>query len=311
MKLDQLRYFVQIVECHSFNQAAKNLYMTQPALTASMQSLEEELQITLFHRSHKGAYPTKQGLQIYHDCKDILMALEDKMQQWQTLAKPQEKPSGVVHLAAIPVVCNFILEDIIYGIQKQYPEVTIALHEVGMLDFVHEISLGHYNIGLTAVDIAQREQELHRYHHINFQAKVLLADEYYIYLSTKHPYAQKTALSRAEYEELAFITYSFAAETDFTKRFFPTKNIRHLNSLGNILQAVAENKGASIFLHRALENNWYIRNHFICAKPIENKVICPSEYHLIWAEEQTLTCAEKAVVVFIQTHYAEFYGRRL
>ena len=33
MKLDQLRYFVQIVECHSFNQAAKNLYMTQPALT--------------------------------------------------------------------------------------------------------------------------------------------------------------------------------------------------------------------------------------------------------------------------------------
>jgi len=47
MKLEQLRYFVQIVESHSFNQAAQSLYMTQPALTTSIQALEEELQPNL------------------------------------------------------------------------------------------------------------------------------------------------------------------------------------------------------------------------------------------------------------------------
>lgn len=198
MKLDQLRYFVQVVECHSFNQAAKNLYMTQPALTASIQNLEEELQVTLFHRSTKGTYPTAQGWQIYHDCKDILETLAEKIQQWQTLAKEQDKLASVVHLAAIPVICNFVLEDIIYGIQRQYPNITIALHEIDMLDFPQEMLIGRYNIGLTAVEIAQREQELHRYNNIHFHAKMLLPDEYYIYLSTSHPYAQKAALTQDE-----------------------------------------------------------------------------------------------------------------
>ena len=45
MKLDQLRYFVKVVESHSFNQAAKELYMTQPALTASIRAFEEELEV--------------------------------------------------------------------------------------------------------------------------------------------------------------------------------------------------------------------------------------------------------------------------
>lgn len=118
MKLDQLRYFMKVVESHSFNQAAKELYMTQPALTASIHALEEELEVILLYRSRKGAYPTEYGLQVYYDCKTILESLEQKIEIWQSFRKERERISGVVHLAAIPVACNFILEDIIWGIQK-------------------------------------------------------------------------------------------------------------------------------------------------------------------------------------------------
>ncbi len=307
MKLDQLRYFVQVVECHSFNQAAKQLYMTQPALTASIQALEEELQVTLLRRSNKGTYPTVYGLQVYQDCKDLLESLESKIDTWKLFSQEKEKISGTVHLAAIPVVCNFILENIIWGIQQQYPEISISLHEIPMKDFSHEMLLGRYNVGLTSVMLKEKEQEEKYYQAMSFRFEVLLQDEYRIYLSTKHPYAQKARLTVEEYKELEFITYSDNQKEDFRKRFFPVQKIRYLNSLGNILQAIAENKGVGMFLYRALENSWYIKNSFICAKPFAEGTFHPSEHHLIWADDRTLTNAERAVVDFIRANYAKFY----
>lgn len=307
MKLDQLRYFVQVVDNQSFNQAAKNLYMTQPALTASIQALEEELQLTLLRRSNRGTYPTEYGLRIYHDCKDILEALEDKAAVWRTFAQESEKISGVVRLAAIPVACNFILENIIWGIQSQYPEIRISLHEIPMTDFSNEMLQGRYNLGLTAVMTEQQKEEEHRYQNLQFHSEVLLEDEYQVYLSTKHPLAQQQVLTQEEYDQLTFITYSSTADSFFSKKFFPTEKICCLNSLGNILQTIAENKGAGVFLYQMLRNNWYVKNGFICVKPLAGKHLCPSQHHLIWADEKLLTSAEKAVVEFIRTHYAQFY----
>ena len=307
MKLDQLRYFVKVVESHSFNQAAKELYMTQPALTASMQALEEELQVTLLHRSKKGTYPTAYGLQVYQDCKELLESLETKIESWRAFPKEREKISGIVHLAAIPVACNFMLENIIDSIQQQYPEIEIFLHDIAMLDFSREMLQGHYNVGITSVDVSIKTQEEKQYRAMQFCSEVLLEDEYCIYLSTEHPYAQKPALTQEEYQNLDFITYSYSAERDFTRRFFPAQRLRHLNSLGNILQAVAENKGATILLHKALQNNWYVKNGLICAVPLAGAVLCPSEHHLVYADEKILTAAEKAVVEFIRVNYAAFY----
>ena len=43
MSLEQLQYFVQVVESHSFNKASQKLNITQPALTNAVRALEEEL----------------------------------------------------------------------------------------------------------------------------------------------------------------------------------------------------------------------------------------------------------------------------
>ena len=61
MRLEQLQYFVQIVECHSFNKASQKLHITQPALTNAVKALEEELGVLLLVRGRelclrRGAY---------------------------------------------------------------------------------------------------------------------------------------------------------------------------------------------------------------------------------------------------------------
>lgn len=268
------------------------------------------LQVTLLRRSNKGTYPTEYGLRVYQDCKEILRSLEEKITSWQSFAEDKEKIAGSVHLAAIPVACNFILESIIGGIQERYPEIEIFLHEVPMDDFAQGCLRSGYNIGLTAVMLSQKDAVEKQYHSLKLDYQTLLTDEYQIYLSTKHPYARKDYLTEADCRHLDMVTYSTPLNRKDFQHWFnlPVQRLRYLNSLGNILQVVAENQGQAVFLYQMLRNNWYIKNGFICAKPIKERILCPSEHHLVWADEVILTGAEKAVIAFIREHYAHFYA---
>ena len=78
MRLEQLQYFVQIVECHSFNKASQKLHITQPALTNAVKALEEELGVLLLVRGKQGVVPTSRGVRVYEDCRELLTELNAK-----------------------------------------------------------------------------------------------------------------------------------------------------------------------------------------------------------------------------------------
>ena len=90
MTLLQLHYAITISETGSLNKAAEILYVSQPSLTGSMQELEKELGITIFHRSGKGVTLTNDGLefitharQVYHQYETLM----DKYGKSGTLKK--------------------------------------------------------------------------------------------------------------------------------------------------------------------------------------------------------------------------------
>lgn len=307
MKLEQLRYFVKVVECHSFNQAARELYLTQPALTKSIQALEDELHVVLLHRSKSGTYPTEYGLRVYNDCKGILTNLEEKIASWQSFTAEREKIAGIVHLAAIPVLCNLVLEHIIEGIAATYPEIEIMLHDISMSTFPDELLRGRFNIGITSVADDEKEEQKRHYRAMHFQAQPLLSDTYNIYISAKHPFAKKPALSEADCKALRVITYSSNQPIKFTPVFANFKDIQYLNSIGNILQMVADNKGATVLMRRAMRNNWYVKNGLICAKELQDQTITPNKHVLLWADDSILSTAERAVVGYIQKNYTRLY----
>ena len=61
MTIQQLIYVIEIEKNRSFNQAAQILYISQPTLSKAVNSLEDELGITIFIRSHKGVKLTSEG----------------------------------------------------------------------------------------------------------------------------------------------------------------------------------------------------------------------------------------------------------
>ena len=61
MTLTQLRYVIEIANSSSMNEAAKNLFVSQPSLSGSIRELENEIGITIFIRSNRGVQLTPEG----------------------------------------------------------------------------------------------------------------------------------------------------------------------------------------------------------------------------------------------------------
>lgn len=72
MRIQQIRYIMEISRYNSINKAALNLFISQPTLSAAVKELEEELGITIFERSRKGISLTVEGIEFIQLAEKLL-----------------------------------------------------------------------------------------------------------------------------------------------------------------------------------------------------------------------------------------------
>ena len=78
MNLKQLEAFVKVAEGGSFSKAAKDLFLTQPTISAHISSLEKELNARLFVRNTKEVSLSDDGTELYKYAKQMKRVLERK-----------------------------------------------------------------------------------------------------------------------------------------------------------------------------------------------------------------------------------------
>ncbi len=74
MELRHLRHFVAVAETRHFGQAAKRLFLAQPALSQSVRQLEAELGVTLLARTTRQVTPTPAGVYLHREAGRLLAA---------------------------------------------------------------------------------------------------------------------------------------------------------------------------------------------------------------------------------------------
>ena len=74
--LSLYRIFYTVAQCGSISAAARRLYISQPAISKSISSLENELQTHLFERTSRGVSLTEEGLLLFHHVSDAFHSLE-------------------------------------------------------------------------------------------------------------------------------------------------------------------------------------------------------------------------------------------
>lgn len=81
MELYQLKTFVQVAEEGNLTRAASKLFTSQPAISAQIKALEDELNLPLFQRSTRGMQLTEQGKQLLQHAQQVLAAANNLQQQ--------------------------------------------------------------------------------------------------------------------------------------------------------------------------------------------------------------------------------------
>ncbi|MCI5050451.1 MAG: LysR substrate-binding domain-containing protein [Rickettsiales bacterium] len=115
-----------MADLKNFSKAAEQCHISQPTLSAQIKKLEEYLNIQIFERSNRQVMLTAVGEEIILKARKILQLEEDIF----TLAKDAHEPfAGELHLGAFPTLASYYYPEIIPEIRKNFPNLTLLLHE--------------------------------------------------------------------------------------------------------------------------------------------------------------------------------------
>ncbi|MCT1576801.1 LysR family transcriptional regulator [Oceanobacillus kimchii] len=145
MDMKQLHCFITVVEQKSITKAADKLYITQPAMSRIIKSLEEELGTGLFIRSRKQLQITSSGKVIYPYIKNIIDEYESMQTDLDELTGRKK-----AHLRiGLPTVSNIaFFSTIMAEFHQSYPDVTFELMEDGSKRIEEKVMEGKLDFGV-------------------------------------------------------------------------------------------------------------------------------------------------------------------
>ena len=145
MELRQLRYFVAIVDHGALSRAAQVLHVAQPALTAQLRQLEEELGAKLLHRSAQGVLSTDAGKVFYQHAQAILKQVVDAR---SAVTQSATRPSGSVTLGLPHSISGALALPLLMAVRAQYPEITLQLTEELSGNLAEQLKSGRINLAV-------------------------------------------------------------------------------------------------------------------------------------------------------------------
>jgi DNA-binding transcriptional LysR family regulator len=145
MELRHLRYFIAVAECRGFVRASASLHIAQPALSRQIRDLEQELGVTLFERSRRGASLTFPGECFLQDARRMFDYLE------QAQSRARRAQSGYAGALSIGMVESFTWhEAITRGLrkfQRRCPDVVLNVALMRSPEQLAGIRDGHLSAG--------------------------------------------------------------------------------------------------------------------------------------------------------------------
>ncbi|MFZ5646478.1 MAG: selenium metabolism-associated LysR family transcriptional regulator [Bacillota bacterium] len=146
MNLKHLETFILVAELQSFTAAARKLYMSQPAVSFQIKSLEEDLQVTLFQRGDKRLSLTQAGKLLYPEAKKMVVRYQ-KIKSGIDDIKGLKSGHLVVGSSTTPG--EYLVPLLIGEFRKMYPGVSISLQVAGSGQVFRWVKDREIDLGIT------------------------------------------------------------------------------------------------------------------------------------------------------------------
>lgn len=123
MEFRQIEAFVNVVKHHSFSKAAKEMFLSQPTVSAHVVSLEQEFSCRLFDRTTKRVEITEEGEKLY---RYAMKMLELRNEVYAEFAGAGQEKTSLV-LAGDSIALQYVLPDILKKFQRMHSEASVSL----------------------------------------------------------------------------------------------------------------------------------------------------------------------------------------
>lgn len=194
MTLQQLLYAVTIADEKSINKAAASLYVSQPALSSMIHSLEEEMQISIFVRTNKGILITPEGEQFLSYARQMI-----EMQQMME-ERFVEKKHGKKRFSVSMQHYSFAVEAFI-KLARQFDinDYAFAVHETKTYEVIENVKNGKSEIGILYLNDFNGKAMNKIFQEYRLEFVPLFSCGISVYLSEQHPLAKKEVI---QFDEL-------------------------------------------------------------------------------------------------------------
>lgn len=235
----QLRAFVSLAKHGSFTIAARELSLTQSAVSHSMRALEEDLGCRLFDRMGKKILLTLAGEQLLPHADEILKRMEkaragvNKLAQWG---------QSRLRVCASTTACQYILPTVLRDFQKTFPKVQLNI-EPGDTNEAVEL-LEQKQIDCAICLEPPREER--------FEFRPLFSDELLFLVGAEHSWARNGRVEKSEIPDQNYVlynkgTYTFGLiEQYFRNEQITLNTVIELRSMEAIKELVKAGIGISI-----------------------------------------------------------------
>ncbi len=159
MNLGQITAFVKVVERGSFSAAAKDLGVSQPAVTMQVQGLEADLGVTLFDRAYRKVELTEAGRALLPHARRVLVDLEAARED---ISRLSETVTGRLSIAASTTPGQYVLPRLLGGFLKEYPEVNVSLAVADTAEIVDAVATGEVHVGMAGAVVKGARVEFER-----------------------------------------------------------------------------------------------------------------------------------------------------
>lgn len=144
MTLNQLKYFLAVARCLSFTEAARSLFMTQPALSRQIQAMESELGTQLFVRDKKTLKLTPGGSALYSRLPEFLRDYEDLMAEVRHANRGVE---GQLRIGILDVYdASGLFSPVVGRFQKEHPGIRLTMERVSLGELPERLYEGKLDI---------------------------------------------------------------------------------------------------------------------------------------------------------------------
>src|SRR5262252_1825559 len=287
MDFDQLETFLEVARLCSFSRAAEKRFRTQPAISAQIRALEEEVGARLLDRSGGKVSITAAG-KIFQ--KYAEETLEGRKTTLTAIAETERVPRGEIIVGANEGTCLHILPEVFAEFKKQYPDVAVNIKRADYAKILESVIDNSVDFGVVSLPVNDNRLTVVLIHR----------DELVIIAPPDHPLARMKSATVAEASRFPLVVPKAghtrdALESLFHDRKLKPKYAMELDSSELLKRFVAAGVGVG-FISRSnvLED---IAAKVLVAIPMADVQI-RRDLALVFRKDKSLS---RAAVTFIDT----------